>query len=44
MGLHQDAVHLTELVPDEGAAGPRNVADVVQPQVMEDQHVPVLSL
>ena len=29
MDLHQDAVHLTELVPNQGAAGPRNVADVV---------------
>lgn len=41
--LHQDAVHLAELAPDQGAAGPRSVADVVQPEVVEDQHVPVPS-
>lgn len=44
MGLHQDAVHLTELAPDQRAARPGNVADVVQPQVVEDQQVPVRSL
>lgn len=44
MDLHQDAVHLTELAPDQRAARPGNVADVVQPQVMKDQQVPVPSL
>lgn len=44
MGLHQDAVHLTELAPDQRAARPGNVADVVQPQVVKDQQVPVPSL
>lgn len=44
MGLHQDAIHLAELAPNQGAAGPGNMADVVQPQVVQDQHVPVPSL
>lgn len=43
MNLHEDTVHLTELVSNQGAVGPRNVADVVQAQVVEDQHVPVTS-
>lgn len=44
MDPHQDAVHLAQLAPDQRAVGPGNVADVVQPQVVKDQHVPVPSL
>lgn len=42
--LLQDVVHLQQLGSDERAVGPADVADVVQAQVVEDQHVPVVSL
>ena len=42
--LLQHVVHLQQLGPDQGAAGPADVADVVQAQVVQDQDVPVVPL
>lgn len=44
MDLLQDVVHLQQFGLNEGAVGPRDVANVIQAQVVEDQDVPVVPL
>lgn len=44
MDLLQDVIHLQQFGLNEGAVWPRDVADVIQAQVVEDQDVPVVPL
>lgn len=44
MDLLQDVIHLQQFGLDEGAVWPRDVANVIQAQVVEDQDVPVVPL
>lgn len=44
MNLLQDVVHLRQFGLDERTVGSTDVADVVETQVVKDQHVPVVSL
>lgn len=44
MDLLQDVVHLQQFGLNEGAVGARDVANVIQAQVVEDQDVPVVPL
>lgn len=44
MNFLQDVVHLQQFGLNEGAVGPRDVANVIQAQVVEDQDVPVVPL